>query len=135
VSLTDIGDYLETAVGLSLNTTLFLGDMPETGDTDVAAVFETPGSFPLETFRNDDPLLRTRLQVLTRSPSYASARDLGEDIFRALIQVTNEDLGSTFYHRITGVQSLPFDLPRDEDGRARTSCNYEVWREWSGAAS
>jgi hypothetical protein len=136
-TLDEVGDFLETEVGLSIETDLFLGFMPDTDGlpSKVVALYEEPGSSPVETFGTEVGTLRPRLQVLVRGDEPVSTEGLAWEIWTALTVVVEQDLLGTRYHRISGVGSAPMPLGEDKEGRYQFSLNFDCWKELSAVVS
>ena len=127
--LTDVGAYLDaqvSAVSLAAGTNLFYGRLPDTPDTCVA-LYETGGQSPNDTMGNNTaPVLENpRIQIVARADDYASAASLIGDCWDKLQLVSNETLSSTYYARISAVQS-PFALERDSQDRMVMVCNFQI---------
>lgn len=119
---------LSTRFQLGVNTFInFLPDEPATA----AAIFETPGRAPDDTFGQAAAIEMPRFQLVTRS----SGDNTGPTIARANIDaawlklhgVANQTLSGSTYLRISAVQS-PFLLDRDPRGRVEFACNFETMR-------
>ena len=137
--LADLAGYLDTALGThSQGSNLFAGDLPHSpddvvgADGPVTALFETPGSVPVETLGVDGQPAVTlpRVQVQTRAggaTAYVDSRTRAREVYAALVVVTNEDVGGALYYRVAPLQE-PFLLHRDESERVVFAFNCEVWR-------
>lgn len=73
---------------------------------------------------------RPRLQLISRSSDYATARSNAETIFVLLNGLSKKLPTSTgtLYLSIEAVQS-PFHIGRDENDRHMVSCNFQVEKE------
>jgi hypothetical protein len=112
---------------------LSISHMPDSPDTAVT-IYETPGASPIYVMSTSgSSALRAfeqpRVQVISRSSSYQTARTNADTVFDILDGYvgTLPTATGTSYLQITAVQS-PFSLGRDENGRYEISCNYEAWR-------
>ena len=129
--LDEIGAYLE-AQGLgTLATDLFLGEMPSEPDTCVV-VHEYEGGPPVHfmgiaagTAIWEQP----RVQVMTRSKSYATARSKAKDAFNKLDGHSGTLSGTEYgYIRALGSPGL---LGKDGNDRVLVVCNFEVVKKLS----
>jgi hypothetical protein len=119
----DITSRLQTdGIGTS-GTTLFWAVMPDSPN-DLVAVYETAG--PTGEYTKQGPAgTYTRLQILTRSKSYAAAMTKALAAYSSIDDL-RQTIGSTRYH----IRALhrPFDVgAQDEAGRTIISCNYEAY--------
>jgi len=116
----------------------FMPDAAPAPDT-CTALYETGGLPPTHTFSTaaygtlyfENP----RLQVLTRSSSYVTARDLADKAFKLLDGVTGTVLptsAGSLYIDISAVQS-PFSIGRDENNRHLISVNFDVMKTVAGS--
>lgn len=112
--LDDIGGYLAANFIGALNSTIFLGDMPETPD-DLVALFEYAGDPPDDT-HDGRHYENPGLQVRVRGTSYAATREKIADIENLLHTLANQSFGGTQYVFIRAVQS-PFSMGRDQRKR------------------
>jgi hypothetical protein len=124
----EVGTFLDGgSTRWALGTSLYLNNLPDEPNR-AAAIYETGGFPPQQTFGNDLPAWENaRIQLVCRSTSSATARADAGAAWTILQRVTNEALSSVSYLRIAPVQS-PFLLRRDERGRAYFACNYDVTR-------
>lgn len=108
---------------------------PDQANTSIG-LFEAGGPGPVYTHNGTLYTERPSLQVISRSTSYATARDNAEHIYTLLGAVTNvlvaktTSTGDTTYVSITPVQS-PFDMGQDAEERNLISCNYIAEKEQS----
>lgn len=126
--LEELGTYVAANTSLVLGTDLFLSQLPDTPDTSVV-ITESSGAAPVDVLGGQDlpAYERPRVQVVCRAASYTVARDLADDVYRALIKIAGDTLSGTHFIRVEAVQS-PFPLSRDEDRRVLFVCNYQVMR-------
>ena len=127
--LTDVGAYLDaqvSAASLAAGTNLFYGRLPDAPDTCVA-LYETGGGVPDDTMGNSSaPVFENpRVQIVVRADDYATAATLIGDCWDKLQLISNETLSSTYYARISAVQS-PFALERDSQDRMVMACNFQI---------
>lgn len=127
--LADLGTFLDGATiataDLTIGTNLFLGRLPEDPDTCVA-LYETPGRAPDDQFGTAAPAIEMPgIQVRIRAASYSTAQALAVDVWKALLDITNESLSGTRYLRFSVFQS-PFSMDRDDRDRAVFAFNGEA---------
>lgn len=128
----EVSAYLAAQIPatFTVGTNLFLNFLPDEPAT-AAAIFETPGRAPDDTFGQAAAIEMPRFQLVTRS----SGDNTGPTIARANIDaawlklhgVANQTLSGSTYLRISAVQS-PFLLDRDPRGRVEFAANFEVLR-------
>lgn len=130
--LDEIASLLEiNGLGI-LGSSLYLGALPDKPD-DAVGCYEYGGEAPLHTKDRRAPVQELpRIQVITRSKSYQSAREKAEEVYRILSGFSGE-AGGGYYGRITALQS-PFFLLWDAGGRANIACNYRVRKTLSPIA-
>lgn len=116
-------------------TPVWLNKFPS-DDVDTAiAIYDSGGLGPLYT-HNGLSLERPTVQIISRSTSYATARQNADYIFRTLGGVTNAGVskttstGETTYLTITPLQS-PSDMGQDAEERSMVTCNYMAEKEMS----
>ena len=128
--LNDIGIHLEDTSTLVLGVDLTLAFMPENPNT-VTTIYETGGSGPLNAFSTGGGTRvyeQPSIQIITRSTSYETARNIQETVFVALDGVNNQTVpstGSVHYGSIDAVQS-PFLINRDSNNRFKVGVNFDV---------
>jgi hypothetical protein len=112
-------------------TKAFMPDAAPAPDT-IATIYETGGVAPVHTFSTGDLPDRAfenpRVQMITRSTSYTTARNLADTAFKLLDGLNSQSLPTstgTRYIDITAVQS-PFSIGRDANGRYLISVNFDV---------
>lgn len=128
--LEDLGTY-GAAQGLgTLGTDIFLGDFPDRPDA-LSALFEYTGAAPLQLMSSQlspGALSFPRIQVRTRALTYAAARAKAVDWQRKLHWLGPTTLSGTRYENIRALQSEPFPLRVDANGRQEFAANYEVFK-------
>lgn len=128
--LTEISTLLETYGVGTPGVDLFEGFLPPPSSSpaipeDAVALYEYAGEPPLHVKDRKAPVHELpRVQVVTRSKSYAAARTKAEEVYRLLSGYSGE-IGGTGYGRITALQA-PFFLSRDDGNRTLIVCNYRV---------
>lgn len=128
----EVGAFLAAQIPatFTVGTNLFLNFLPDEPAT-AAAIFETPGSSPDDTFSQAAAIENPRFQLVTRS----SGDNVGPTIARANIDaawaslhgVANTTLSGSTYLRIAAVHS-PFLLDRDPRGRVEFAATFDVMR-------
>lgn len=116
-----------TASNLAKTVNLDTSPVPDT----LTSLYEQPGLGVLHTFSTGNPVIRAirqpRIQTLSRSTSYQTARNHAQAIY-ALLDGHSGPLPTstgTNYISITAVQE-PFSIGRDRNDRFLVSCNYQV---------
>ena len=128
--LNDIAIHLEDNSTLVLGVDLTLAFMPENPNT-VTTIYETGGAGPLNAFSTGGGTRiyeQPSIQIITRSTSYETARNIQETVFTALDGVNNQAVPSTgavHYGSIDAVQS-PFLISRDSNNRFKVGVNFDV---------
>lgn len=131
--MAEVASYLVTtstrfsAGASSTAIPLWMSQHPEGQPDTSVALFESGGPGPLYT-QNGLTIERPTIQIISRSSSYATARDNAQHIHDILAAVTNQTLGTTPYVTITPVQS-PFSMGFDALERPLISCNFVVEKE------
>lgn len=139
--LDDIATYLaakSTAFTLLSGTAgnltkAFMPDSAPAPDT-IVTIYETGGFGPTHAFStssNTRLFENPRLQIITRSTRYDTARDLASRAFTLLDGIAGQVLPTsvgTHYIDIRAVQS-PFSIGRDENGRSMVSVNFDVRKQ------
>lgn len=120
----DVLTYLETnEIGVR-GQTLFRGSMPDVPD-DCVTLYEYPGAQPVYS-KSGIEANRPRIQIVSRSKSYTAAMAKALLIYGLLGSVKGAVLNSSVYDRIRALQE-PFDPGgKDDSGRTRITCNYQV---------
>jgi hypothetical protein len=127
--LDDIGIHLErNGFGL-LNTDIFLGNLPDTVPDTCIGLFEYAGS-PASMASGGVAAERPRVQVVVRDTGYRNARRTAESIYQLLNGAGDITINGTNYMWIEAF-SPPFYLARDQAGRIKIVCNYEVTKALS----
>ena len=128
--LDDIAIHLEDNSTLVLGVDLTLAFMPENPNT-VTTIYETGGVGPLNAFSTGGGTRvyeQPSIQIVTRSTSYETARNIQETVFTVLDGVNNQTVpstGSVHYGSIDAVQS-PFLINRDSNNRFKVGVNFDV---------
>lgn len=128
-TLEDLGGYLDTQLaGLTLGTNFFYSLLPETVDNCVA-LYENSGAPPNFTMGSNNlpKLERPQVQALIRNTSYTTGRDLAENVYRALTQISNQTINSNSYLRVEAL-GVPSVIERDTNRRVLFSVNFDVVR-------
>lgn len=125
--LDDVATYLATALSLTVGTTVFTGQMPDTPDQCVT-VHEYGGFAPEHTLGADHVMRRPRIQVACRGPigDYATPRNTADLVYSAM-HMGKATLSGTVYYRVEAVDE-PFPLERDANNRWIICCNYQVFK-------
>jgi hypothetical protein len=116
-------------------TPIWMNKFPGRSSNTAIAIFESGGPAPLYT-HSGLSLERPTVQIISRSTSYATARQNADFIFRTLAGVTNAGVskttstGETSYLTITPLQS-PTDMGQDAEERSMVTCNYMAEKEMS----
>lgn len=124
----------DSSTEFSVGTNLFKGfESSHVLDT-ALFVHEYGGRSPELVFSSSTPAYEIpRVQVVSRSSDYQTARNNIETIYRLMIGQTNITLKpstgatGTKYLSISPIQS-PFYLNQDENERHRCVCNFEVMK-------
>lgn len=117
---------------------LSAGIMPDASpapDT-IATVYETGGLPVVHTFSTDGvnrEFEQPRIQIVTRSTDYQTARNLADTAFKLLDGLSDTTLSGTHYMDISAVQS-PFSIGRDGNERHLVSVNFDVRKRVTGIA-
>ena len=128
--LDDIAIHLEDNSTLVIGVDLTLAFMPENPNT-VTTIYETGGAGPLNAFSTGGGTRiyeQPGIQIVTRSTSYETARNIQQTVFVVLDGVNNQTVpstGSVHYGSIDAVQS-PFPLGRDSNNRFKVGVNFDV---------
>lgn len=119
---TEIATYLEEQEIGTVGTDLFVGDLPDSTDNEIA-VFNTGGYQPDIYLPTSSPTI----EILVRNKSYANCASKMQDIVDALHNQYNVTLisGGNYYYYIRLVAE-PSSLGRDEKGRQEFSANFEI---------
>jgi len=126
--LDHISTYLASLGIATVGTDLFLGTMPDTPDT-CTALHEYAGPAPNYTHGDLLPFEEhPRLQVMTRSATYTTARNKAEAIYRALGGVSNLLLSGCTYYRIMPLQQPGF-IGKDQNARTQFTVNFQISKE------
>lgn len=129
-SSVDIADMIseESAMGLSLAQTLFIGKEPAL-PADCVTIFDTPGRPPDLTLQGNarTGFYSPSIQIRVRSVTYLDGWQLVNSIKEFLHGINNEVKGGSTYLCIKCVQE-PFLLDWDEKGRARFVVNFDIQR-------
>ena len=135
--LDEIAKYLQTSGIGTIGTNIFKSygtNLPNTA----LFIYETGGFRPQDVFGSTCQAVweNPTIQIVSRSTNYKTARRIGDNAYRALINVTNEtlkasssDVGS-FYLRIFANQA-PFRLGVDQNDRHLVACNFGVMKTFS----
>lgn len=130
--LDEIGNFLQTNGIGTVNTNIFLSEMPDQPDSCVA-LYEYQGFPPGFVFGKTIPIYEEpKFQVVVRDVSYAAARLKANNIYKLLVGMGDQVLSGTRYLGIQALES-PFADPggRDAANRAKVLCNYEAQKEVS----
>lgn len=125
--LDEVGAYIDAQTSLTLGTDLFLGLRPDT-PIDCATIYEYPGDMPRYTLGSGALVERPRLQVISRSAVYATARSRAQTIWNALNALSDQTLTATRYLRVAPMQT-PYLMGRDENRNALIAFNCTVDKE------
>ncbi|KKL20884.1 hypothetical protein LCGC14_2451000 [marine sediment metagenome] len=134
----DLVVYLNTELGLVYGTNVFRGPkarLPR-GDGPYLTIIETLGLAPEGTHNAVDypAYVRPSAQLLFRSTDHEDARVLAQQVWDLLQPVRNKFINGTWWRELN-VQSEPFDLTPDEEGRARIAFAIDVVKRTSPATS
>jgi hypothetical protein len=123
--LEEVAALLASAgVGTS-GTNLFVAYLPD-APTNAVVVYEYAGAPPTEVF-SSTAHERPRIQVVSRSDVYLTARSKAKLAWDTLNAVANQTLSSTLYLRVRVLQS-PFLMGRDENSNALVAFNAECMK-------
>lgn len=123
----DIVTFLDGQFSLESGVNLFAAMTPQDPD-DVTAILEYPGTAPDQMMHTALPATdNARIQVLCRSLTYITARDLAQQIWQALVSVFGQTINGTFYHNVAPL-SQPALMNRDDQSRFQVIANYEIMR-------
>jgi len=137
----DLAYYLSSGGLGTVGTSVFWDELPDNAATGVV-VADTGGIFPVHTMSSGPSgigtaaarLERPRVQVMSRAPTYASARALIQDAFNLLDGLQDRTLNGVRYAWVSAVQS-PFSMGRDKNNRSRFACNFDVVKAVSTSSS
>ncbi len=124
--LKEIGEYLEDQSVATVGTQLFLGRMPDAPNS-CLAMYVTPGLISIKAFRSSPGSVaeQPRIQVLSRSKTYAGAMSASLLVYSALDGLGNTDMSGVTYLYIEALQP-PFQLDLAEDKRVHIAQNFQV---------
>jgi hypothetical protein len=133
----EIGFYIQSQGFGTLGTNLFKSFMPSNPFT-LVGVYEYPGSRNQFVFGSTSAPAweRPRLQIVSRSTSYATAMKKLQGIYKSLELVSNKTLAPTslatgcLYIRIQPI-SAPFTMGLDYHELLRVAVNFDVMKELS----
>lgn len=126
--LDDIGSFVASAASLTLGTNLFLSLLKDQPD-EATAIYEFAGESPAYGMGQDLPALyKPRIQVITRSLSYPTARSRMETIWQALQGLRDESISGTYYLAVNAL-GQPEQIGRDSLQRERMMANFQVWKQ------
>ena len=133
--LDDIASYIDAnSTALTLGTNFFKGGIPATTAGTVLGLYESGGLPPVWAFGGSNPVYeRVRVQIISRSTKYSTARSRAETVYALLDRIANSTSISSSgprYVMIAAVQS-PFYIGPDDQNRPQISCNFDVWKEMS----
>jgi hypothetical protein len=131
VLIDDLSDYLSSG---GITGTIYKGFLPPTPDTAIA-IYETGGVAPIRAMGNvagRAVVERPRIQVVCRAGQYdyQAARLKAQDVFALLDGMPARTVNGVSYLDSAAVQS-PFLMGRDESGRPKIACNYDVVKRLS----
>lgn len=134
--LDDIADYLSSGGLGTVGTDIYKGFMPETPNI-VLTVYETGGQEPSRGMAASPGQMqneRPRVQVVVRCSEYdyQTARTKLNDAFRLLDGFGDRDINGVRYKWIGAIHS-PALMGRDEQGRVKLVCNFDVVKALSTA--
>lgn len=131
--LTELASLVTAATGLTVATSLFLGQLPETPDV-CAALIEYSGLAPEATFGEPIAIERPKVQLVFRGGAhdYQAARALAEAAYQALAGVANQVVEGTRWVNVQPLQA-PFFLKRDAKFRPHIAFNVLIEKEVSVA--
>lgn len=129
----DAASRIEERGIVTPGTTLFgLGAKIPAGDGPFLSLIETPSVSPDFTHdRQGVAYQRPRFQVVARGRDSVAARALAQAVYdmfngaNGADGITNEFVNGVWYSRMRAIQE-PFDLPVDEDDRARYAFTVEA---------
>ncbi len=113
--------YVATLASLTVGTNLFAGWRPATAP-DLCTVILEQVSAQVDP---DNKRMREKpVQLLTRGPSYFTARNEAFRVFDLIINITNITITGWLIHSITGGE--PQSIGQDKEGRYEFSTNVIV---------
>jgi hypothetical protein len=125
MTLDEVAGALAASGGGAVGTDLFLRRLPDQPDT-CAALLEQ-GALPPQYSFGAVEWERQRLLLLARATSYMDGRQLAERCYRAVLDLRNRALGSTWYVNAEP-DHPPYFRGRDDTGRAVFAFSFAVWR-------
>ncbi len=92
-------------------------------------VIDTGGATPERTHNSVvvPAYIRPSAQIVVTALSHAVAKAQARALYLALVGVRNQSVSGVWYREINPLQE-PFDLPNDENGRARVAFNVTAIR-------
>jgi len=113
-----------------VNGTLYELSLPDTPDNAVA-LYEYPGSEPMQTLGGHIPQENVSLQVMVRHKSATKALEWSKRITKYLITINGVELSGVYYMKVSSKNSAPTDLGPDANNRRRYTSNFSVAKNWS----
>ncbi len=134
----DLIIFLTAELGMNYGTNLFRGPkakMPAGGGP-FLTIIETLGLHPEGTHNATSfpAYVRPSAQLLFRSVNHEDARALAQQVWDLLQPIRNRFINGTWWRELN-VQSDPFDLTPDEEGRARVAFGIDVVKRTSPITS
>ena len=121
--LDEIASFLQAQGVGTAAVDIFAGTLPAE-PTLAIGLYEYQGSTLLETFSTDYGE-QPGFQVVSRGPTYVTARAKAKLAWDALRGISNEDISGTRYFRLTPNGSIGYQ-GRDENGAVRLGFNCKV---------
>lgn len=122
--------FVTENIAVGVDKDIFIGRharLPKS-DGPFFTLIESGGFTPIQ--RHDrawNPYQQPSMQIVARASSSSIARNKAREAYDALVGIRNETIGDGQYLWIHVLQE-PFELPVDEQGRARFAFNINVLR-------
>jgi hypothetical protein len=135
--LDELAKYLQDNGIGTVGTNIFKSYSPNKPDS-ALIIYETGGDRPQDTFGSTNVAAweNPRIQIVSRSTEYQTARNTAEDAYKTLIGIANQTIkanvadSGSFYLRVSAMQS-PFRLGIDQNSRNLVACNFDVMKTLS----
>lgn len=127
------GPVLTILVGAKVS----LPSAPDRDDTGFLTIAVTGGGAIEGTHNSVDlpAYVHPSAQVVARATKYSVAESLAARAFAAIFPIRNQFVNGTWWRSVTMIQSEPFDLGVDKEGRPRLAFNFTCVKRLSPATS
>ncbi len=125
----DLAAYLDPSISETAGEDLFEGPQPEKPDDLIAITHYAGGETPdrvMSPSLTAPGLEVTLVQVLVRNFVMATARTKVDAIHALLDNLNTTISGRTYFH-VESINSVPFGIGQDKEGRWRFVCNYRIF--------